>query len=997
MTDVHLADAPWPLGGGELGDLIRRHDWAATMLGPSAGWPAALRTLVDVVVHAPLPMVLLWGPDLVQIYNDAYAALCGLRHPQALGRPVHDCRPEARAADAPVYEAVLRGESRTARRRRIDVARNGAVEAGWFDLGYGPAFDGARIAGVLATATESAPADLMDRKRAVEDLRRADQRIAMALDAGAVAGTWYWDVRRDHFTADVRFARYFSLDADAMRRGVPLAQVVQSIHPDDEPTVARLIGEAMVAGGRYRAEYRVRQPAGGYRWVEANGFVDLDADGNALTFPGVIVDIEGRKGRDARQGALLRLGDRLRQVGDAVAAADVAGEIVGRTLGATRGGFGRIDAVAATVEILPEWRARPDVASVAGLHHFADYGSFLDDLRRGDTVAIDDVGTDPRTAASADALRAIGIGALLNVPLLDAGGLCAVFLAHHDGPHAWTGDEIAFVKGAADRTWAEMTRADAVQSLRALNQALEGQVAASTRDRNHMWQLSQEIMLVAGLDGGVIAVNPAWSEVLGWQEHELVGSIVFDLLHPDDVAQTHAANQAALANGGLTPNFENRIRHRDGSHRWISWNANKRADVMIAVGRDITRERERAAALLDAEEKLRHSQKMEAVGQLTGGIAHDFNNLLASIGSSLELLSMRIRAGELRDLDRFIGIGQGSVRRAAALTHRLLAFSRRQPLDARPTDVERLVADMLDLIRRSIGPAIDLDIAHAAGPWPTLVDPNQLENALLNLCINARDAMPDGGWLSIALANTVLAPAQADAFELPPGDYLQVSVTDTGTGMAPEVAAKAFDPFYTTKPIGQGTGLGLSMIYGFARQSGGHARLDTAPGRGTTMHLYLPRHHGSAAGAPGVSPAAASVAAGAVRSGADGADILLVDDEAALRGLVAEALGRHGHRVIQAPDAAAALRLIDGGAAIDLLVTDIGLAGGMNGRQLADFAREMRPGLRVLFITGYAEAKLVERGDMGDGTQLMVKPFVLEALARRVAEMTAAQASNAPA
>jgi CheY-like chemotaxis protein len=289
---------------------------------------------------------------------------------------------------------------------------------------------------------------------------------------------------------------------------------------------------------------------------------------------------------------------------------------------------------------------------------------------------------------------------------------------------------------------------------------------------------------------------------------------------------------------------------------------------------------------------------------------------------------------------------------------------------------------MLDLVRRTIGPAIVLEVAGDAGLWPILVDPNQLENALLNLCINARDAMPDGGSLRIAMENAAVGPEQAALHDLAPGDYVVLAVADTGTGMSPEVAAKAFDPFFTTKPIGQGTGLGLSMIYGFARQSGGTVLVDSRPGRGTTMRLYLPRCDAVRDAAPEPAPAAFDPAPGA-------AAVLLVDDEAPLRALMSEALARLGHEVATAADGTGALRLLDDGLALDLLVTDIGLAGGMNGRQLAEAARSLRPGLKVLFITGYAEARLVEHGSFDADTQVLTKPFELGALARRIADMTA--------
>ena len=375
--------------------------------------------------------------------------------------------------------------------------------------------------------------------------------------------------------------------------------------------------------------------------------------------------------------------------------------------------------------------------------------------------------------------------------------------------------------------------------------------------------------------------------------------------------------------------------------------------------------------------------RSEAVGQLTGGLAHDFNNLLAAISGSLEVMQMRIAQGRTGEIDRFMMAAKGAVRRAAALTHRLLAFSRRQTLDPKPTDANRLVADMEELVRRTIGPGIQLSVAGASGLWSTLVDPNQLENALLNLCLNARDAMPDGGRLTIATANETLDELEARERDLPPGPYVSVSVTDTGVGMPPDVAAKAFDPFFTTKPLGAGTGLGLSMTYGFARQSGGQVRIRSEPGSGTTMCLYLPRHDAEASLE---SPAAGSEAPG--RAGT-GEVVLVVDDEPTIRMLIVEVLREAGYVAVEAFDAQSALRALESLSRIDLLVTDVGLPGGLNGRQIADAARVKRRDLKVLFITGYAENAALGGGILERGMSVVAKPFEIESLARKIAELMA--------
>ena len=381
------------------------------------------------------------------------------------------------------------------------------------------------------------------------------------------------------------------------------------------------------------------------------------------------------------------------------------------------------------------------------------------------------------------------------------------------------------------------------------------------------------------------------------------------------------------------------------------------------------------------EDALRQSQKMEAVGQLTGGLAHDFNNLLTGITGSLELLQARIAQGRIKDVDRYVNAAQGAARRAAALTQRLLAFSRRQTLDPKPTDANRLIAGMEELIRRTVGPEITVETVAVGGLWSTLVDPGQLENALLNLCINARDAMPDGGRITIETGNRWLDARVARERDLEPGQYVSLCVTDTGTGMTPEVIAKAFDPFFTTKPIGQGTGLGLSMIYGFTKQSGGQVRIYSELGRGTTVCLYLPRHIGSAESAEAVPELADAPRA------QQGETVLVVDDEPTIRMLVAEVLQDLGYTAIEAADGSSGLRVLQSDVRIDLLVTDVGLPGGINGRQVADAARVTRPDLKVLFITGYAENAVVSHGHLDPGMHVVTKPFAMEALASRIKDL----------
>jgi len=392
---------------------------------------------------------------------------------------------------------------------------------------------------------------------------------------------------------------------------------------------------------------------------------------------------------------------------------------------------------------------------------------------------------------------------------------------------------------------------------------------------------------------------------------------------------------------------------------------------------------ERTAQLRNNEEALRQSQKMEAVGQLTGGIAHDFNNMLTGIIGSLELLRRRVARGKLDDLDSLIDLGVTSANRAAGLTHRLLAFSRRQSLDSKPVQINQLVTSMGELLQRSINESIGLDMRLSEQLWTAEADPNQLESALLNLVINARDAMPNGGRLIVETTNRHLDSVFTAAYgSLTPGDYVELSVSDTGCGIPESVMGRVFDPFFTTKPIGQGTGLGLSMIYGFARQSRGHVIIHSEVGKGTTVSLFLPRFVGEVIAQQTLNPTLLPYAT-------DGETVLIVEDDAAVRLLVSAVLKELGYAYVEAGDGHTAVPIIQSDQRIDLLISDVGLPG-MNGRQLAEIGRQLRPDLKVLFITGYAEHAAVRGGFLDPGMQLITKPFTFDLLTAKVREMICA-------
>ncbi|MGR6328830.1 response regulator [Sphingomonas sp. XXL09] len=531
-----------------------------------------------------------------------------------------------------------------------------------------------------------------------------------------------------------------------------------------------------------------------------------------------------------------------------------------------------------------------------------------------------------------------------------------------------------FTNETTARVLADRALARSQAELSALNATLERQVEERTAERDRMWNTSPDLMVVLSPDGIYRRINPAWRTVLGYEPGDVLGHFVTDFTHPDDIAPTEVA--LATAQVGQLPNFENRFRHADGGYRWLQWVAAPGPDEIFAVGRHVTDAKAAEARLQETEAQLRQAQKMEAVGQLTGGIAHDFNNMLTGVIGSLDLLRRRLGAHGDPRIDRYIDAATTSAQRAAGLTQRLLAFSRRQALDVRATDVNALAIGMEELLHRTLGENIALDLHLAGDAWPALTDGNQLESALLNLAINARDAMPDGGRLTLATGNAPRGSAPAAAFDgVEPGDYVMVSMTDTGTGMPADVAARAFDPFFTTKPIGVGTGLGLSMIYGFVRQTGGRVRIVTKEGEGTAIHMLLPRADTDPK--PTVAPISSPMAA------RPGESVLLVEDDPAVRMLVADLLGDLGFRVRQARDGTAALTELEAMPRLDLLITDVGLPG-MNGRDLADLVRARHPALKVLFISGYA-GKATMLGDfLAEGMELVSKPFDIDALSARI-------------
>jgi PAS domain S-box-containing protein len=565
-------------------------------------------------------------------------------------------------------------------------------------------------------------------------------------------------------------------------------------------------------------------------------------------------------------------------------------------------------------------------------------------------------------------------------------------LRRHDGTFFWFLGRALPVRDEAGEiirwvgTNTDISRQREIEEAqRALNRTLEMRLAERTADRDRIWQLSQDLMVIVDdtPDVPIMAVNPAWQRLLGWTPAEMLGRSAIDFIHPDDMDVVYRGEQpyteALTVDGRLVRKYDNRYRHKDGTWRWISWTVVADDGVLQGVGRDVTAEKARAEALALAEAQLRQAQKMEAVGQLTGGIAHDFNNMLAVVIGSLGLLKRRLAKGD-KDVSRLADSALDSATRAASLTHRLLAFSRQQPLKPEAIEANRLVSGMSELLARTLGETIRVETALDSGLWSAQADPHQLESALLNLAVNARDAMPTGGLLTISTANAAITGSQTQRHPgIAPGEYIMIVVADTGVGMKPEIAARAFEPFFTTKELGRGTGLGLSQVYGFVQQSGGHVHIDSVPDRGTTVTLYLPRSRGSTQEKGGEGSGGDMVPG-------EETTILVVEDESVVRRLAIEALNDLGYRVLDADCAAAALKTLQAHPEIALLFTDFVMPT-VNGRKLVEMARLQRPDLKVLFTTGYAGDSDIQDGVFEAKVELLPKPYTVDQLSTKIREV----------
>ena len=919
-----------------MGELIRAHRWEDTALGSPAGWPMALQTLVSVILGSKQAMFIVWGSRQLLLYNDAYAEILAAKHPAALGQPFLEVWAEIVEDLQPIVDLSYSGRPVHMDDITLMMERHGYREETHFAFSYTPVRgEDGEVAGFFCPCMETT-SQVFAERRIKEESERQRQLFERAPGfIAAVTGP-------EHV---------FEFTNEAYRK---------------------LVGRDELVGRTVREALPEIEGQGFFEWLD-----EVYTTGERVVQFGVSVKLRRGTDNQLEQRYVDFIYEPITTDTHQVTGVLVEGHDVTnahRAQQALRASEQQFETLA---QALPNivWTASAKGRITWFNDRTYDYVG-LPSGSLNERVWAELVHPADLEASRMAWLKALATGTAYEDELR---------IRRFDGEYRWHlaralpiySESDGLLRWVGANTDIHDQKAGA-QALREMNQTLERRVAERTVQRDRVWRNSRDLLAVVNIDGTFRAVNPAWTDILGYTQEELEGRNFLDFVWPDDFALSESEHDRA-AHQNLN-NFENRFQHRDGTPRWVSWHTYAEADAIYAYGRHISAEKQQAQALRHAEEQLRHAQKMEAVGQLTGGIAHDFNNILTGIIGSLELMLARLGQGRTESLSRYALAAMGSAQRAAALTHRLLAFARRQPLDPKNVDANRLLIDMEEMLRRTLGPLYDLRLRFAEGLWVTHCDPYQLESAILNIAINARDAMPDGGQLSIETLNGEFdAVHAATPHDVDAGQYVVIRLTDTGCGMSPEVIQRAVEPFFTTKPQGQGTGLGLSMVYGFARQSEGFLDITSTPGSGTCVTLFLPRSTNPADQAvmPDLTQPTASNSSGRV---------LVVEDEPLIRELIIETLLELGCEVIQAPDGHSGLRAVRSHQPIDLMISDIGLPG-MNGQQLAEEALQFRETLKVLFITGYAENATLADGFLKPGMSLMTKPFSVAALKHRVIDM----------
>lgn len=913
------------------------------------------------------PMFVAWGPDLTFLYNDSYAQLLGNRHPSALGQPFAEVWPEVWSNIQPLISKALEGEATLGENIRLVLMRNGYPESSWWTFSYAPILDDDGISqGLFCTCIETTMYVLAERRQALrlsleEQLTERSDPMVIVAEATALLGKYFGK-------AQIGFVEVDYIDD------------LVAVSRDWTNGRAPIITEQWFMAG---AELR---------------FIQQMKIGVTIKIPDVQLD--ERTNDPATLAAF-----------DAVGARAIMNVPLIRD--------GRIRAVMFIHHSKPRMWTAEDAAFATEAS--GQLWSAVSRAKAETDLRISEEFNRRMLGSSADCIKVLNIDA--RIEFINDGGLCILEIEDFGAFKGtnwlefWKGEGHAKALAAVEeaktggtgrfqgftptmngspRWWdvivtsiydehgvtdkllvvsRDITEPKRIEAeLYDLNESLEARVAERTKERDRTWNNARDLLLVIDTDGIFRAANPAWTTILGWMPDEVIGRPHLEFIHPDD----HPSSENALETASKNPagTYANRYRHKDGSYRWISWVAALEANMIYASGRDTSEERAREEELVIAREALRQSQKMEAMGQLTGGVAHDFNNLLTPIILTLEFLKRKF-VGEEPER-QLVEIAMQSSERAKQLIQHLLSFARRQPLQAVPVDLSELVTGVADLMSITVGQQVKVVIDIAERLPTALVDANQIEMALLNLAVNARDAMPDGGTLRItAVSETIKRAHRAGVQE---GEYIRLSVADTGNGMDEETVKRAVEPFFSTKGIGQGTGLGLSMVHGLAKQLGGAMVIESKLGIGTTIDLLLPITKSIIEKPADVSqPTASFVHAGTA---------LLVDDEDLVRISTAAALSRLGYNVIEAPSAEHALGLLQNGLSPDVVVTDH-IMPGMNGTELARYVQDQCPAAKILIISGYADAE----GIASDLPRL-TKPFRNVQLAAALATLGATPRSR---
>jgi len=1092
--------------GGEMGALMRTHDWSSSSLGFPATWPQALRTAVRLLLNTGHPMYIFWGADGACLYNDPFSQSIGPeRHPGSLGRPAREVWGEIWDIIGGQFEQVMSGGGATWHENQlVPLTRHGRREDVYWTYSYGPIDQPSAatgVGGVLVVCTETTEAVLAQRRQAflialdevmaplsapetamksaaallgeylgvgrcghgeidpsgeftlvesdwtdgtmsslagrhslegfgadiaasycrgetvrIEDVhedrrtrsvaanfakvggvragigvprlvndklvasffvhqttprRWSDEEVALvrhvaertwasidraqaekalssserelrfALDAGRF-GAWTLDIASGQITASDAFGTNFGMGDQT---SFSYAELNAAVHPDDRDRMQAALAHGIETGANFDIDYRTLAPDGIAHWTGLRGRPSLGPGGAPERIVGVSLDITERKNHETRRLALVELADRIATLSSPADLAYAGAEVLGRTLGLSRAGYATIDPAFETATVEKDWTA-PGIGSVAGVHQFRNYGSFIDDLKQGEIVVIADADTDPRTASKIKALKAIDIRALVNLPVIEQGVLVALLYLHQANPREWSDEELAFAHDVAGRIRMAIERSRAEQAVKAFTVSLERRIEERTAElRANQVQLrtifetSYQYQGLLAVDGTLLDTNATSLEAIGARMEDVVGMPFWEtpwFTATPGMAQAVRDAVAKTAQGETVRSAF--ALNLPGRKAWFDFSMRP----MVGANGDIVGLLPEAVETTQrhlAEEQLRHAQKMEAIGKLTGGVAHDFNNLLQVIGGNLELVAREV-AGNERIERRLENILAG-VDRGARLVSHLLAFGRRQSLTPKVIHPGELVKGLDDMIGHALGGGIAIDLIIADDLWNTLADPGQIENALLNLALNARDAMAGQGRLTVELDNRHLEEKDLAAFpDVSPGDYVMLAVTDTGTGMSPSVTERAFEPFYTTKALGQGTGLGLSMVWGFVKQSGGGSET-----------------------------------------------ILVVEDDENVRSVVTEMLSEMGYRLLEASDAKAALDLIEAGARPDLLFTDVVMPGPLRAPELVRRAREIMPGLPVVYASGYSAEQIVDDDRLDEGIELLGKPFGRGELASKLRQI----------